>query len=83
MSKEFRVRDQVVVKQPLRNRSDKVVRVGNILSFSQDGTTANVSLPKAGGGSDKVSVPVASLEPVSEKYKRASVHPNPAFRQIQ
>jgi hypothetical protein len=81
---DLKVSQQVVLRRKV-NRSGPTtseIRVGTILAFSPDGKKATLSIPGPGGKISRASVFVDTLEPVSDRFKRASVHFNPAFRNI-
>lgn len=87
----YEVGNQVVVRRRVRQfPATNEIKVGTILAFqdasgkqSKDGDYAVVSLAAPGGRVSKSVVPVESLEPVSDRFKRARVQINPAFRMIQ
>ena len=58
------------------------MRVGTILAFADDGESAVVSLPGPGGTIMRETVGLGQLEPVTARFKRASVQFNSAFRQV-
>ena len=87
----YEVGSQVIVRRRVRQfpRTNEI-KVGTILAFQDrsgkqtpDGDLAVVSLAAPGGRVSKSVVPVESLEPVTDRFKRARVQVNPAFRQIQ
>lgn len=83
-SGKLKVLQQVVVSRK-SNRfgpTTKEIRVGTIQAFSPDGNSATVSMPMPGGRTHRVVIPVDQLQPVTERFKRASVQFNPAFRGI-
>jgi hypothetical protein len=81
----FKLKDQVIIRRRLRQAGPKTseILVGDILSFSPDGRKATVSLPKVGGGHNRVEVAVDNLQPVTAQFKRARIQTNPAFRMVQ
>lgn len=83
-SGKFKVSQQVVVSQKTRigGPMTRELRVGTIQAFSPDGESATVSMPAPGGRVTRMEVPVAQLQPVTDRFKRASVQFNPAFRNI-
>lgn len=80
---EFQVQQQVVVRRSIRSHARTAeVRVGTILAFADDGETAVVSIPGPGGKVIRETVGLGQLEPVTNRFRRASVQFNPAFRQV-
>lgn len=78
---EYKIGQQVVVSRGVRNHSrTKEIRVGTILAFGQD--SVDVSIPGPGGVIKRENVSLNNIEPVSERFRRASVQFNPAFRGI-
>jgi hypothetical protein len=72
--------DQVVLRKPLQSRGRGIseILVGTIAAFSDDGSKALLSIPRAGGRILRANVPVVQLSHVSDHYK--VVPTNPAFR---
>lgn len=82
--KTYKLQDQVIVRRRIRTTpATNEIKVGSILAFADDGNSAIVSLPGPGGKIQRVTVPVESLQPASEHFKRSRVQVNPTFRQIQ
>jgi len=82
MKKEeaFRVQQQVLVRRNiLHGRGSKLIKVGTILAFADNGTKAVVSFP---ADSTRATISLSELEPVSRAYGRARVQVNPVRRSI-
>lgn len=81
---ELKPGDQAVVKQSslLGHAQTKELVVGTVVSLPEDGQGAIVSMPRPGGRMERRMVPLNQLSPVSDFYKRAAVHSNPAMRGI-
>lgn len=78
---EYQIGQQVVVRRRVANHPrTSEIRVGTILAFGEDSVA--VSVPGPGGVLQKEMVGMNSIEPVSDRFKRASVQFNPAFRGI-
>lgn len=78
---EYKIGQQVVVSRGVRNHSrTKEIRVGTILALGED--RAEVSIPGPGGTIKRESIDWNNIEPVTERFRRASVQWNPAFRGI-
>jgi hypothetical protein len=79
---QFKTGQQVVVKRRMVQNGPVTsqLRVGTIMAFGDNGRTVVVSYPMPGGGSMRQAVSVEQVEPVSARFKRASVQFNPAFR---
>ena len=88
---ELKINQQVVVRRRVGSfPTTNEIKVGTIQAFQDaagnrnpEGKFAAVSMPAPGGRVVRSVVPVASLEPVSDRFKRAVVQTNPAFRQVQ
>lgn len=79
---QFKKGQQVVVRRRVVNHpKTRELRVGTIVAFAED-DKALVSIPGPGGSTMRQIVALDQLEPVSERFKRASVQFNPAFRNI-
>jgi hypothetical protein len=78
----FKQGDQVVVKRKMGNTrlATKELMAGTLLSFTEAGRSAVVSIPRPGGRQLRCTVPVSQLSAASEVYRRARVQINPAFR---
>ena len=76
--------DQAVLKRSALqgHHQTKELMVGTLVSMSDDGQGAVISLPRPGGRIVRETVPLKQLTPVSDFYKRATVHANPAFRGV-
>jgi hypothetical protein len=81
---ELKAGDQAVLKRSglQGHHQTKELMVGTLVSVSEDGQGAVVSLPRPGGRMMRTTVPLNQLTPVSDFYKRAAVHANPAFRTV-
>lgn len=81
---ELKAGDQAVLKRGALqgHHQTKELMVGTLVSISNDGQGAVVSLPRPGGRMMRTTVPLKQLTPVSDFYKRAAVHANPAFRTV-
>jgi hypothetical protein len=76
----FRIQDQVRVRRPiLHGRGSKLIKLGTILAFSDNGTKAVVTFP---ADQTRVTISLDELEPVSKAYGRARVQVNPVRRSI-
>jgi hypothetical protein len=80
----FKSGDQAVLKRSALqgHHQTKELMVGTLVSMSEDGQGAVISLPRPGGRIVRETVPLKQLTPVSDFYKRAAVHANPAFRTV-
>ncbi len=76
--------DQAVIKRTALqgHHQTKELMVGTLVSISEDGRGAVMSLPRPGGRMMRTTVPIKNLTPVTDFYKRAAVHANPAFRSL-
>lgn len=81
---ELRAGDQAVLKRSALqgHHQTKELMVGTLVSLSDDGQGAVISLPRPGGRMMRTTVPLKQLTPVTDFYKRAAVHANPAFRSL-
>ena len=81
---ELKAGDQAVIKRSALqgHHQTKEMMVGTLVSLSEDGQGAVMSLPRPGGRMMRTTVPLKNLTPVSDYYKRAAVHANPAFRSV-
>ena len=78
---EYKIGQQVVVRRRVMNHArTSEIRVGTILAVGD--SSAEVSIPGPGGTIKRESVNLNNLEPVTDRFKRASVQFNPAFRSI-
>lgn len=77
----FAVKDQVIVRRPVGfSGATTEIISGEILAFADNGKSAVVSFPRAGGVLTRATVDVDQLQPASSVYRRGRVHVNPAFR---
>lgn len=80
--KQFKLRDQVVLRRNVTRTSPRTqeVIVGTITAFAEGNTSAVVTIPRPGGTVTRTTVQLDQLEPVTAAFKRSSTHWNPAFR---
>jgi hypothetical protein len=72
---EFMMRRKVNRSGP----STSEVLVGKILAMHDDGT-ADVSISKPGGSTQRSTVPVKDLVPVTEAFRRTTIQFSPQYR---
>ena len=77
----FKVQDDFVMRRKINRSgpSTNEVVVGKILAMNDDGT-AEVSLQKTGGMTQRATVSVSDLSPVTEKFRRQSLQFSTQFR---
>lgn len=81
----LKLNDQVIVQRTVNRgpQKTKELMAGTIVAMSEDGSSATVTLPRAGGRILRTTMPIDKLKPASSVYGRTVVHTNPAFRQIR
>lgn len=80
----FAIGQQVVVKKQTSRTGPRTmeIKVGQVSAMSADGKTATVTLPHAGGRTERKDIPVDRLTPAEGVYRRSRVQINPGRRQI-
>jgi len=74
---EIEVNTQVIHRRKIT--TGKLVRIGTVQSFADNGTKAMVSFP---GSRTRELLPLASLEPVSARFHKSRVDIDPIRRAV-
>ena len=74
------IQDQVIVRRPiLHGRGSKLIKLGTILAFAENGTKAVISFP---ADSTRATISLDELEPARARFGRARVQVSPVRRAI-
>jgi len=80
MEHTFKLHEQVVIRRPiLHGRGSQLIKIGQILSFADNGQKAVISFP---ADNTRTTVSLDELEPVAKRYGRARVQVDPVRRTI-
>ena len=81
ISTDFKPQDDFVMRRRINRSgpSTTEVMVGKILAMNDDGT-AEVTIQKTGGMTQRATVNVKDLSPVTEKFRRQSLQFSTQFR---